>query len=134
MINYSQLFGIKSRCKYCKSLPKYLAFEISSGLFYYPTKIIDINHKYWKGTVDIRKMIFPIARAPKISISLAQNKVNIKKCKNTRTKQIFSFKPTYICGCYKTAWSTREISDVLYKKHIYQRICWKKYPIDIILI
>ena len=139
MMHSCRLFGIRSRCKFCKSLPMYNTFEIVTGLIQDPDKLIRKTRKYWRSGSSVNHKITVVktrysAKMSRASISNAQNKVNIKKCKDILSKKIFSFKSVFCCSCFQTFWSTRDIVDVFEKKHIFYRVCWKQYPQNIIIL
>ncbi len=144
MINYSQSFGMRARCMYCGSAPLHLSCIFSGSNARDPLDELARNRKYFHKksvteTFNPVNYLFVPKKKTKldyVSVDMGFNSVSVKSCKDLKHNNIlsrFSFKASYSCKCFKTAWISRDIIS-LEKNHITERLSLKRYPLKIIVM
>ncbi len=144
MINYSQSFGMRARCMYCGSTPTYLSCIFSGSNARDPLDELARNRRYFHKksvteTFNPVNYLFVPKKQTKldyVSVDMGFNSVSVKTCKGLKTNSSlsrFSFKASFSCECFKTAWESRDLI-TLDKNHITERYSLKRYPLKIIVM
>jgi len=145
MISYSLSFGVRARCKFCTSGPKYFSCVLAGNT---SKDVLDeleksINFQVRKvnpraGIAAVNYLFFP-NRENKLSycsMNVAYASVNVKNYRSLRPKREAGkliFRSSYSCECLKTTWVTRDFL-LIEANHISQRLSFKGYTKDIIMV
>lgn len=142
MISYSLSFGARARCKFCLSGPKYFSCVFSGNLskdvLVGIRKSIDYQRKSSLSRAGVNYLFLPKKgmKLSHASSNVAYSRINVRRYKNLKPRTEtgkFLFKASFSCECFKTAWVTRDML-LLEKNHISQRLSFKSYPTNIILV
>lgn len=143
MISYSLSFGVRARCKYCMSGPKYISCLYSGTIFKDILNLLQKSIEYQSKKINVRSGIASVnylfipnrmLKLTHTSMSVAYASCDVKRYKNLLPKKETNkrlFKTSYSCECFKTTWVTRDIV-ILDKNHISEHLSFKCYPSDII--
>lgn len=126
-MNYSNILISNSKCKFCKTSPKYI--------YYFPTKISFENPL---DLVKSKQLFYPtdfyyLADEPKYFTSIARFSTKLHLSADIRYNQYYKLPAklfadaVYICTCTKTGW----MISLSNRQHIKNRKSNKIYPLKV---